>query len=237
MRAETFTVTLQKIIQLGSETRHFTLSFDPSANFDFMAGQFVNFLIDIPGREKTIKRPYSIASPPFQRGTLDIVWKRVEGGLITNYFWTLCEGDKLKILGPLGGFTLKTPLPKSILFISTGTGVAPFRSMIHELLRTQAPCEIWNIFGNRYEDEILYQEEFEQLAAKHTNFKNILTVSKPKTWKGESAYVHLMLQKYFSDGQDKHLYICGLSNMIQAVRETAAAMGFNNEQIFFEKYA
>ena len=237
MRAGIFTTTIKKILQLGSETRHFTLAFEPLADFDFKAGQFVNFLIDLPGQEKPIKRPYSIASPPFQRGTLDIVWKRVEGGLVTNHLWTLREGDQFKVQGPLGSFTVKTPLPKTILFISTGTGIAPFRSMIQELLRTQAPCEIWNIFGNRYEDEILYQEEFGQLAAKHANFKNILTVSRPKTWKGESAYVHLMLQKYFSDGQEKHLYICGLSNMIQAVRETAAAIGFKNEQIFFEKYA
>ncbi len=237
MKAGIFTTTIEKIVDMGvQETRHFKLTFDPGTVYDFEAGQFLNILIPETPEHKAIKRPYSIASPPVWKGYVVLCWKRVAGGIATNYLWTLKEGDKLTIQGPLGRFTPRTPLPQSIIYVSTGTGIAPFRSMIHTLLAQNAPCEIWNIFGNRYDEDILYKEEFEALAAKYPRFKNVFTVSRPKTWKGETQYVQFMLKKYIPDPKDKHVYICGLTSMINEVQKTALEMGFTKEQIFFEKY-
>ena len=237
MRAGIFTTTIEKIVDMGvQETRHFKLVFDPAVNFDFDAGQFVNVLVPETPERKTIKRPYSIASPPGWKGFLDLCWKRVEGGIATNFLWMLKEKEKLEIQGPLGRFTLRKPLPQSIIFVSTGTGIAPFRSMMHTLLKDPGKCEIWNIFGNRYEEDILYREEFEQMAKEHSHFHNVFTVSRPKTWKGETQYVQFMMKKYIADARDKHIYICGLTNMINEVQKTALDMGFAKEQIFFEKY-
>ena len=237
MRAAIFVTTIEKIVDLGiQETRHFKCVFEPNTVFEFDPGQFVNIIAEI--NQKTLKRPYSIDSPPHWKGFLDLCWKRVEGGPMTNHLWKLKEGDKLKIQGPLGRFTVKKPLPKAIIFISTGTGIAPFRAMIHELLNQGAECEIWNIFGNRYVEDILYKEEFEKLAAEHKNFHNVFTVSRPKpgTWEGETQYVQFMLKKHIQDPADKHIYICGLTNMITEVQKTATEMGFTKEQVFFEKY-
>ncbi len=231
-----FTTHIKEMIVQGADTRHFRLSFDPNADFTFKAGQFINILVPAIGEHKAVKRPYSIASPPCWKGFLDLTWKRVEGGYATSYLWTLKEGDSLQVQGPLGHFTPKLPLPKTVVFISTGTGIAPFRSMIHELIHEGAPCEIWNIFGNRYEDEILYRAEFEKLVQEHKNFHNVFTVSRPKTWQGESQYVQMILKKYITDPQDKHVYICGLKNMINEVLKTALEMGFERDRIFFEKY-
>ncbi len=231
-----FTTKIEKIIDQGRDTRHFKLAFEPGVDFSFKAGQFINIILPPIGDHKGIKRPYSIASPPSWKGYLDLTWKRVEGGYVTNHLWTLHEGDSLQIQGPLGHFTVKEPLPKAIIFISTGTGIAPFRAMMHELLKANAPCEIWNIFGNRYEDEILYKKEFEELAAKHPNFHNVFTVSRPQTWKGETQYVQFMLKKHIASPQQKHIYICGLTSMINEVVKTAQEMGFQKDQIFYEKY-
>ncbi len=231
-----FTPVIKEIIAQGAETRHFRLYFEPGTDFLFKAGQFVNIIVPPIGEHKTIKRPYSIASPPSWKGFLDITWKRVQGGYVTSYLWALKEGDHLQIQGPLGHFTLKQPLPKTLVFVSTGTGIAPFRSMIHELLREGAPCEMWNIFGNRYENEILYREEFEKLIQEHKNFHNVLTVSRPQNWSGETEYVQFVLRKYIAGPQHKHIYICGLQNMISEVLKTALEMGFERDQIFFEKY-
>ncbi len=104
------------------------------------------------------------------------------------------------------------------------------------MLNKGTSCEIWNIFGNRFEEDILYKEEFETLAAKHKNFHNVFTVSRPKTWKGETQYVQFMLKKYVPDPKDKHIYICGLTNMINDVQQTALEMGCTKDQIFYEKY-
>ena len=237
MKAGIFTTTIEKIVDMGiQDTRHYKVVFEPGAVFDFDAGQFVNIVADVDS--KTVKRPYSIDSPPAWKGFIDLCWKRVDGGLMTNHLWTLRQGDKLTVQGPLGRFTLKQPLPPTIIFVSTGTGIAPFRSMMHTLLTNGTACEIWNIFGNRYEVDILYKEEFEELAGKHPNFHNVFTVSRPRSpgWKGETQYVQHMLKKYIPDPGNKHIYICGLTNMITEVQKTALEMGFAKEQVFFEKY-
>ena len=108
--------------------------------------------------------------------------------------------------------------------------------MIHTLLDQKVTCQIWNIFGNRYDEDILYKEEFEELARKYPNFHNVFTVSRPKTWTGEKDYVQVMLKKYIQGPKDTHIYICGLTNMINEVQKTALEMGFTKEQIIFEKY-
>lgn len=236
MRAGIFTTTIEKIIPMGADLKHFKLAFAPGTVFDFDAGQFANVILPGPEAGKTIKRAYSIASPPFWKGSIDLCLKLVKGGYATTYFWGLKEGDNVQIQGPLGRFTPRHPLPKTLIYVSTGTGIAPFRSMIQDLLAKGVPNEIWNIFGNRYEDEILYKDEFEFLARKHPNFKNVFTVSRPKTWTGEREYVQVMLKKYIPDAQDKHLYICGLTNMIQAVEAAALEIGFQKQQILYEKY-
>ena len=237
MRAGIFTTTIEKVVDMGvQETRHFKLAFDPGTFFEYDAGQFINIMIPETPEHKALKRPYSIASAPIWKGYLDLCWKRVKGGIATNYLWTLKEGDKLQIQGPLGRFTVRQPMASTIIYISTGTGIAPFRSMIHTLLDQKAPCEIWNIFGNRYEEDVLYKEEFEELAKKHSNYHNVFTVSRPKTWTGETQYVQHMLKKYIPDAKDKQIYICGLTSMINEVVATATEMGFTKEQIFFEKY-
>lgn len=237
MKAGIFNTTIEKVIDLGvQETRHFKLVFEPGTAFDFEAGQFVNAMAPSGPDGKIIKRPYSIASPPHWKGYIDLVWKRVEGGFMTNYLWKLKQGDRLQIQGPLGRFCLKQPLPKRLVFVATGTGIAPFRSMIVELFKQGTTSEVWLIFGNRYETDILYDEEWQALAARHANFHYVPTVSRPKTWTGEREYVQKALAKSIPSPQDTHLYICGLTNMINDVNGTALEMRFAKEQIFFEKY-
>jgi glycine betaine catabolism B len=121
MRAVILDTKIEEIYDIGvQDTRHFKLVFPPGSQFDFEAGQFINIMVDLD--TKVIKRPYSIASPPIWKGYLDLCWKRVEGGLVTNWLWQKQKGDTLKIQGPLGRFNLKQPLPKTVVFVSTGTG-------------------------------------------------------------------------------------------------------------------
>lgn len=237
MKAGIFTVTITDVKDIGiQDTRHFRLSFDPGTIFDFDAGQFLNVIIPETPEHKGFKRPYSIASPPIWKGFVDLAWKKVPGGPATSYLWTLQKGDKLQIQGPLGRFSPKQPYAKKIVFVSTGTGIAPFRSMIHVLLDQKIDSEIWNLFGNRFEEDILYREEFEELEAKHKNFRNIFTVSRPKEWKGETMYVQHLFKKHFLSPLDTQIYICGLSPMIKEVSQVAMDLGCTKDQIYYEKY-
>jgi NAD(P)H-flavin reductase len=237
MKAGIFTTTIEKLLDLGvQETRHFKLVFEPGTVFDFDAGQFVNVMAEIPAVGKVVKRPYSIDSPPYEKGYIDLVWKRVENGLMTNYLWTLKEGDKLRVQGPLGRFGLKKPVAPRLVFVATGTGIAPFRSMILQMFKEGTDRDVWLIFGNRYETDILYDEDWKALARKHPNFHYVPTVSRPMHWTGETAYVQKVLQKTNPSPENTHIYICGLTNMINEVVKTAQEMGFGKDHILFEKY-
>ncbi len=235
MKAKICSVLIDDVIDMGvQDTRHFKLVFGPNDDFDFEAGQFVNIISAKEG--KPIKRAYSIASPPIWKGWIELCWRKIHCGTLTPLLWNLKKGDRLQIQGPLGHYTIKPPIPKKLIFVSTGTGIAPFRSMIHTLLHQGAHTEILNIFGNRYAEDILYRDEFETLEKKHPRLKNIFVVSRPINWNGETGYVQASLKKHVRSAHDSHLFICGLSAMIQEVVEAAKAIGFTKEQIHFEKY-
>lgn len=232
--------TLGKIFHLTDTVRTFRLRFPEGRWVPFKAGQFC--MVHVPKGEhddKPLKKAYSICSAPFETGYLDLCIKLVEGGFATNWFWTLKEGDSVTITIPYGGFVLKEPIEDDLIFIATGTGIAPLRSMAKVLLRNGFRKTILLVFGVRYEDEILYEEEFRELEKKHPNFKFIPTISRPRhpeTWKGEIGYVQEKLKKYASDPKGKQIYVCGLVPMIEAVQKTAEEIGFDKKRVHFEKY-
>lgn len=194
-------------------------------------------MVEVPTDQgKPKKKAYSIASSPDETGTLDFCIKLVEGGLATNWFWSLQEGDRVTLGGAYGNFVLPEPASHDLIFVATGTGLAPFRSMIHYLLKRGFKQQLTLIFGVRYEDEILYDKEWREFAARHENFRYIPTISRPKNWEGETGYVQEQLKKYVSDPKGKALYACGLVPMIAAVEKTALEIGFDKKQIHYEKY-
>jgi len=228
-------VTVRDIVDFGNETRHFELGLRPGEAMDFIPGQFVAVLCPKDG--KKIRRAYSIASPPDASDHLDLIVKRVEGGVVTQWFWTLRRGDRFRVHGPLGKFVLPQVIDFDIVFIAVGTGIAPFRSMIGDQLRKGFQGEIQLLFGTRYGQMIPYHEEWLELAQRHSNFKYIPTISRPTSdWKGETGYVQTKIEKFFSVPKGKRLYICGLNEMIQVVQEVALTLGFQKDQIICEKY-
>lgn len=230
-----YDVTLARVLDFGNETRHFELAFDPGRELEFIAGQFAVVLC--PKEGKVIRRAYSIASPPQQGKRLDLIVKLVEGGAVTNWFWSLKEGDRFRVHAPFGKFVLPERIDFDIVFVATGTGIAPFRSMIRHLLPAGFQRKIWLLFGTRFEGMIPYEPEWLELAAKHPNFTYLPTLSRPgPAWKGEAGYVQSKISKYFSDPAGKRVYICGLNEMIQAAQAACLQAGFQKEQILYEKY-
>lgn len=232
---ENYDITLSKIVELGNDTRHFELSFAPGQEMKFTAGQFAVVLCPCGG--KLVRRAYSIGSPPAQKTHIDLCIKRVEGGEVTNWFWSLNQGDHFQIQAPFGKFILPQNFSKDILFIAVGTGIAPFRSMIYDLLSKGYSGKIGLLLGSRFNPSIPYHAEWVELAKKHKNFTYVPTVSRPTPeWQGETGYVQTKIEKFFPNPENHDIYICGLNAMIQAVQEAAAKQGYKPEQVHFERY-
>ena len=207
----------------------------------FQAGQFVivNVPRQAPGAKaplEVVKRAYSIASPPHESQRLELCIQHVEGGAASTYFWQLKEGDTLSLNGPHGRFLLKEPLEYEPVFVGTGTGVAPLRSMITHLIHVNFPRTIWLLFGCRYEHAVLYESEFRSFANLRRNFRYIPTVSRPKEWRGESGHVQEIFRKHIPDVSNKEIYLCGWLQIVKAVCQDLEQSGVPKEKLHYEEW-
>lgn len=227
---------VSRITELSGTVKHFVLDYSPDADTHFLAGQFM--MVHLEKEGKPHKKPYSIASSPALKNKIELCIKLVEGGYVSNWFFKLKEGDVLHTSIPYGIFTVREPWKENIVFCATGTGVAPMRGMIQNLYERGCDKEIWLIFGNRHEDEILYLDEWRALEKQHKNFHFIPTISKPRHWTGETAYVQEVVKKTFAGNTGAHdFYGCGLVPMCQQLKKTLhEEMHIPKDRIHFEVF-
>jgi ferredoxin-NADP reductase len=235
-----------QIIDIQSETdstKRLWVKIHGEEKVHFKAGQFVT--MDLPISDKRLKRwrSYSIASAPNTEGSDILEFCIVKAEESTGGSRYLCEeavlGTPIRFKGPDGAFFLKQPLEKDLVFICTGTGVAPFRSMIWDMYNHNISFKsIHLIFGTRYENDILYRKEFEELIQKMPNFKYDVALSREKNWKGWKGHVHdVYTEGYREKRSDVDFYICGWSKMIDdVVAKLIVELGYDKSQIHYELY-
>ncbi|MFK8008824.1 MAG: ferredoxin--NADP reductase [Saprospiraceae bacterium] len=234
-----------KIEDESSTTKRFWVQVEGDEIVDFKAGQFVT--LDLPISDKRTKRwrSYSIANAPDQSNILEFCIVLLEGGAGTTYFFEEVKiGTEIKFKKPAGGFYLPEKIETDLVFICTGTGVAPFRSMLWDIYNNKIPHKnIHLIFGTRTEDGILYEKEFEDLIEKMPELKYSVALSRAenlpqKKYELAKGYVHPIYQKHFSKVRnDVDFWICGWSNMIdEAVAKLMIEMNYDKGQIHYELY-
>lgn len=202
-------------------------------------------------------RLYSVSSPTKGEGgksnlvstTVKRTIEELDGELFTgvcsNYLADLKPGDKVKATGPSGRRFL---LPENAqdfnyVFFATGTGIAPFRGMIMELLESGYKGDIALVFGCAYRTDLIYADTFEELAEKYDNFQYITCVSREnRRPDGTKYYVQSsiidcadQLNPIFE--QDNSLiYICGLKGMESGIYQNLAINGFNEYLMLKDEY-
>src|ERR1700712_2422359 len=161
-----------RIENATTATRRFWIELVSGEAFPFVPGQFVT--LDLPIHEKPARRwrSYSIASWPDGTAVFELVIVLLDQGAGTHYLFNeISVGSTLSLRGPLGVFALPAVLEKTLFLICTGTGIAPFRSMVHHVVRHGiAHGDIHLIFGCRRFGDALYRKEMEELAAREPGF-------------------------------------------------------------------
>lgn len=227
---------IRSIVQETDLVRRVELEVPELKDFVFKPGQFVVITLpELP--EGANERSYSISSHPAENNRFELCIVINPNGAATPLLWKLQVGDTLEVSEAKGNFVLAEPIETDTAFICTGTGVAPFRSMIYDMLeRNKTNKNIYLIFGNRFEKDILYRKEFEELAKKYPHFHFIPVLSREENWNGEKGYVHPIYERIFSDHRDARFYVCGWDAMCTEARHRLKAMGYNRRQYFFELY-
>jgi len=206
------------------------------------------------GRTRLIRRAYSISSAAQERSFLEFYVVLVEGGKLSTRLWTVPQGGRLWMDEVIRGrFTLDHAGPDNdLLFVATGTGIAPFMSM----LRTYADMRRWRrcvlVHGVRRAGDLGYRDELEARAAVDPRFTYVPVVSRAAdgVWNGATGRVQPLLEDaafrlrtgVSLDPATFHAFLCGNPAMIESTRDMLEARGFKPGQvdgpggIHFEKY-
>lgn len=223
------TARLLESREIAPEVRHMVFKVEDARSFSYVPGQFASLTAEIDG--SPITRAYSFAAPPCGN-RIELCLNRVVEGKFSPYLFQLRPGDQVQMTGPWGGFIFRQPIEDSIL-VATGTGIVPFRAMLHDRLSRDSVHQFTLIFGVRYERGLLYRDEFEQLARDHANFHFWPTLSRPDpTWTGRAGHV----QAHLFQATGVNVFLCGLKAMVDDVRSILKASGFDRKRIIYEKY-
>ncbi|NCX93511.1 MAG: ferredoxin--NADP reductase [Gammaproteobacteria bacterium] len=241
MSAGAFNLVFVSIKTLSEGLYHLQFKREDGQEFRFVPGQFITFMLSDNGQVK--RRSYSLATIPGEStGVLDIAISYVEGGFASQLFLNLKPGDVLKAIGPVGRLIMKEePLTRYIL-VGTGTGIAPYRAMLPDLL---ARCQRGNfqveiLLGVRTRKDALFKEDFLRFASQHPNlrfrvFYSRETLSDPESYES-TGYVQQAFETLNLNPAEDAVYLCGNPNMIDEACELLQGRGFSIQNVRREKY-
>jgi ferredoxin-NADP reductase len=164
----------------------------------------------------------------------------LRGGKASDYFFHAAkEGTILRFKGPAGKFLLPQKIETDLCFICTGTGIAPFRSMLHHLAeKNQNHKNIFLYFGTRHLNDVLFREEMEALQKTfpHFTYRFVLSKEDDENYRGEKGHVHQLYETEFANHRAADFYLCGWRGMIQEAELRLKAMNYLAKNIHHEMY-
>ncbi|MEW6058495.1 MAG: FAD-dependent oxidoreductase [Bdellovibrionota bacterium] len=205
----------------------------------FRAGQYMSIVIPGAGPGgRNLRRAYSIASTP-EWEEIELCVKKVDGGPGTSYLDTLKAGDEFQAQAPFGDFYLEHDQSLPTLFVGTGTGLAPLRSMVLSKEWT-GTGPLGFLLGVREARDIIYPELFgvdRPAPLRQKEHVQIALSRADDTWKGFRGRVTDYIRNMSWDFAKSHYYLCGNGDMISEVKDYLMnSKGVTKEQIHTEKY-
>lgn len=207
--------------------------------FEYVAGQWVDVYVPTP--DGIVKRAYSVASAPGRAGdrAIELAVTHVEGGPASTALHTLPVGARLEVSGPQGFFTREGAPPDSaVVFVGAGTGLAPLRAMLQVELAAQSGPAMVLLFGCRTEQDILWRDELLEAARACPRLRVEVTLSRGSpSWTERRGRVQAHVAELVGPLASPHVYVCGLSNMVQDVRRILKdELGLDRKSIHSERY-
>ena len=228
---------VKRIEQATHNTRRYWVEIQETPSFDFKPGQFVT--LDLPIHEQRNKRwrSYSIAAMPDGGNVIELLIVHLPGGIASKYiFEEIKVGSSFTLRGPQGIFVLPPSFEKNVYLICTGTGIAPFRSMLQYISHHNIPHQqIHLIFGTRTQTDILYREEMTELQNTLPGFSYHIALSREE-WDGNNGYVHPVYETLCADKHPAIFMLCGWRSMIDEAKQRILSMGYDKKDIHSELY-
>jgi NAD(P)H-flavin reductase len=246
VKPQAFQAVIEKKEQVTNTVFLVTFRLVAPAEISFVAGQ--TFMLTVEGGAK---RMMSIASPPSDKTHILLCHDTSPGGPASKWTRARKVGDSATFMAPFGMFTLDKTTSRKKVLVATGTGIAPFRSMVLDYLETGCPPasaygaavggqgtdDITIYWGLRHEEDMYFCDEFQALSQKYPQFRCIVSLSKPPaSWKGKVGHVteHIVQEEPNLTGTD--FYLCGNHNMVLDVEAQLSEKNVPKPQIHKELY-
>lgn len=237
LRVRDFAGTVTRLEDLTPTIKGLWIQLDDPAQWECQAGQYVN--LSFPGEIGS--RAFSVANAPNPSGELELNIRIVPGGQATTYVHeSLAVGDRVELTGPYGRFFVKKSARVTVIFMAGGSGLSSPRAMILDLFEEGFDLPVTLVYGQRTREELYYDEEFRDLAARHPNFRYIPALSDEppgSDWTGFRGYVHEAAREAFeNDFRGHKAYLCGPPLMIDACITTLMQGRLFERDIYTEKF-
>jgi NAD(P)H-flavin reductase len=215
MSVEIFTAQVESIKNLTHDVRRLDLRLIEPQVITFRPGQFVSFEMPDPPTGRLLTRAYSVASQPSRSGMITLLFNLVSGGPGSGFLFHLKVGEKTQFKGPAGHFYLREDTERELLFVASGTGIAPIRSMLLANAERPNPRPATLFWGLRSQRDLYDQEELAELTRRTPSLTAITTLSRPDPgWSGSSGRVLQLIEERVSSVKHLAVYLCGNSGMI-----------------------
>jgi len=221
---------ITKVIPETGDTKTFHIQFQDASlreSFSFLAGQFGEYSVFGEG-----EATFCISSSPTRMGRLEFSVKRV--GRVTHALHQLNEGDPIGFRGPYGNhFPLDKLKGKNLLFIGGGIGLAPLRSLIHNVADTRADYrEITILYGARSPQDLCFRYDLESWGGNPT-LTMVTTVDVgDNNWKGKVGLVPMVLEEIKPSSKETMAITCGPPIMIRYTLKSLEKLGFTPSQVW-----
>lgn len=222
---------IDAIQHLNSDVIQILLRLPPNSNFRYLSGQYID-LIGVGG----IRRSYSIANSYSQGGKLELQIKKVVDGAMSNYWFNEAKAsDLLRLDGPHGTFSFRKKNERHIVFLATGTGIAPVKSILEELDKNPTLVEsklIHIYWGGRFEHDLYWQPDFRNIT---TVFHAVVSRA-GNDWQGRRGHVQDALINDGIDLSDATVYACGSPEMIESATSILVSHGLKRASFFSDAF-
>jgi len=213
---------VHKLEKLSDDVMLVSLQLPATEKFAYRAGQYIEFLL-----RDNKRRSYSMANASHNGEHVTLHIRHMPGGLFTDQvFSTMKERDILRFEGPHGSFFLREDSDKPIILLASGTGFAPIKALMEQLIHLKSERQVVLYWGGRRPTDLYMSALCEEWAASLPNFRYVPVISDAQAedqWQGRTGFVHQAVMADIADMSGYQVYACGAPVVVESAKRDFSA--------------
>lgn len=221
--ARTYPCKIQTLERVAPDVLNVVLRLPPTQVLQYSAGQYVDIV-----RRDGLRRSYSLANVQTAANTVELHIRQVPDGAMSHYWFSEARpNDLLQLKGPLGSFVLRDTPDYDLIFLATGTGIAPVKAMLGHLANPtniqSVPRSITVVWGGRQPADLYWNPHTTGVALRYLPVLSRAGAD----WQGERGHVQNVLLAHHPDLTRAVVYACGSNDMIESAQTALVSAGLD----------